>query len=281
MQISRCMRGRGGGRRCMRLARQAKRRSGRLRISGRNKRSSSPTGARGFRNMMTEADFDDLNAHLEAVRPVFDEFCARHGFAHVDRRSLGRYPRIRIERAGSVRLWFDLWMQLNDDGRRFERFGPDLPYELSAGAYCDVDDVSGKRVRFQMAFQCFSGKPFEQVASALPSELEQNLETLESWTEQNPLGSSFTPPLLDIACHSSILTKRDRWSSTQMGDPPRLCRAAIRSLTLAGVPLRPELPSVIRRTITEGRPQLRVRDLPPRTGSASTTYCSPKDRRKC
>ncbi len=83
--------------------------------------------------MMNESDFATLNEHLEEVRPIFDDFCARHGFVYVNRKSLGRYPRIRIERPGAPTIWFDLWMEFNKDGQRFEQFTRDLPYECVGG----------------------------------------------------------------------------------------------------------------------------------------------------
>ncbi len=133
---------------------------------------------------MNEADFDALNEHLEEVRPIFDDFCALNRFVYVDRTSLGRYPRIRIERPGSIKLWFDLWMESDKNGRRFERFRRDLPYELSAGAYMDIDDGSKYGTRFQKAFSCFSGKPFDEVGAILLGELQRHLRTLELWDEQ-------------------------------------------------------------------------------------------------
>jgi hypothetical protein len=135
--------------------------------------------------MMNEADFAALNEHLEEVRPIFDAFCARHGFVCVDRKSLGRYPRVRIEKTGATKIWFDLWMECDKDGQRFERFKRDLPYELSAGAYVDVQDGSKYGTRFQKAIQCFSGKPFEQVSAVLQSEMEKHLHTLEQWDVQH------------------------------------------------------------------------------------------------
>ena len=133
---------------------------------------------------MNEADFAALNEHLREVQPIFDAFCARHGFGYVDRRSLGRYPRIRIEKRGATNIWFDLWMEFDKDGHRVERFRPDVPYELSAGVYVDLQDGSRYGTRFQKAIQCFSGKPFTQIATLLQSELEKHLQTLEAWDLQ-------------------------------------------------------------------------------------------------
>ena len=134
--------------------------------------------------MMNEADFKTLNEHLQEVRPIFDDFCAQNGFAFVDRKSLGRYPRIRIERPGTTRIWFDLWMELDKDGHRVEHFRRDFPYELSAGAYVDVPDDSKHGTRFQKSFQCFSGKPFDQISAVLQGEMQTHLRTLEEWDVQ-------------------------------------------------------------------------------------------------
>jgi hypothetical protein len=133
---------------------------------------------------MNEAEFAALSEHLQEVRPIFDNFCARNGFVFVDQKSIGRYPRIRIEKAGVTKIWFDLWMDLDKSGRRVEQFSGDLPYELSAGAYVDVPDGSKYGRRFQKSFQCFSGKPFAQISGILNNELEKHLCTIEAWDEQ-------------------------------------------------------------------------------------------------
>lgn len=133
---------------------------------------------------MSESDFFALNDHLQEVRPIFDAFCARHGFVYVNRKALGRYPRIRIERIGATTIWFDLWMELDKDRRRFERFSRNLPYELSAGACIVVDDGSQHGSRIGRVFYCFSGKPFDEVGAVLESEMEKHLPTLEGWNEQ-------------------------------------------------------------------------------------------------
>lgn len=133
---------------------------------------------------MDEADFAALNEHLQEVKPVFDDFCARNGFVYVDRKALGRYPRIRVERVGATTLWFDLWMELDKEGRRVEKFRRDLPYELSAGAYVDVPDGSKYGTRFSKRLQCFSGRPFDQVGAVLRNEMQQHLHILAAWDAQ-------------------------------------------------------------------------------------------------
>ena len=145
---------------------------------------------------MTEHDFDTLRLHLREVRPIFAAFCASHEFEPVSEISLGRYPRIRVQRSGTVTLWFDLWMELGANGRRFQSFKPDLPYELAAGAYVDVPDGSKFSVRFQKSIQIFSGRPFETVNSVLSIELKKHimlieqfdLEYLQTCGQRVPLG---------------------------------------------------------------------------------------------
>ncbi len=126
-------------------------------------------------------DFVALNEHLKEVRPIFDDFCVRHGFAYMPRAAIGRYPRIRIAREGLIHLYFDLQMELDESGNRFEKFRRNLPYGLCAGAYIVEDDGSKYGVRFQKGLICFSGKPFDQVGAVLQSEMEKHLPTLEGW----------------------------------------------------------------------------------------------------
>jgi len=40
--------------------------------------------------MITEKDFNVLSEHLQEVRPIFDAFCAKHGFEYVARTAIGR-----------------------------------------------------------------------------------------------------------------------------------------------------------------------------------------------
>jgi hypothetical protein len=129
-------------------------------------------------------DFVALNEHLKELRPIFDDFCAKNGFVYVPRLSIGRYPRIRIARERLTKLYFELQMELDEKGCRFEKFRRDLPYGLCAGADIVEDDGSKHGVRFQKDIICFSGKPFDQVGAVLKSEMEKHLPTLEAWDVQ-------------------------------------------------------------------------------------------------
>lgn len=134
---------------------------------------------------MNEHDFAALNAHLDEVRPIFDRFCTQHGFTWVDKRSLGRYPRVRIEREGEVAIWFELTMALDEHGQRIDRFTPDALYELGAGGSITVQDGSRFGTRFQKTFWCFSDVPFHKVPAILMAEMEKNLPQLEQWDAEH------------------------------------------------------------------------------------------------
>ena len=130
---------------------------------------------------MNEADFEALSEHLVEVRPVFDDFCAQNGFSYLPRTAIGRYPRIRIVRERFTSLYFDLWMDFDNAGHRFQKFSRDLPYSLYAGASIIEDGGTQGRVRFQKGIACFSGKPFEQVKVIVWNEMERHLPDLERW----------------------------------------------------------------------------------------------------
>ena len=106
-----------------------------------------------------------LRAHLGTVEPIFDAFCQSNGFTRATPSSIGRYPRIRVLRDGPVQLWIDLFMELDEAGRRFETFDPQLPYELSAGATAVVDEA-GRTVRYSLITLRFAGRPFREVGAA-------------------------------------------------------------------------------------------------------------------
>ena len=133
---------------------------------------------------MTEEEFDKLREHLGRVRPIVDEFCSSNGYCHVDPRSIGRYPRIRIEKPGEVTTWLDLWMELDKDGNRYESFFEDVPYELAAGAHLHVEDGTQYGHRFQKSLAVFSGRPFKDVPESLLEELRKGAAEIEEWTAE-------------------------------------------------------------------------------------------------
>ena len=121
--------------------------------------------------------FRRLNEHLTDIQPTLRRFCARHGFEFVPRISLGRYPRQRIERPGNPRLWFDLSMEADPKGVRYQFFFTEAPYHLGAGATYEENGIV-----YSMSFSCFDLLPWTEVLESLEVELETHLPTLESWT---------------------------------------------------------------------------------------------------
>jgi hypothetical protein len=132
---------------------------------------------------MKEKQFEELRQHLDRVLPDIEKFCLATGYVFVDSRSLGRYPRIRIERKGEINCWIELWMELDEKGMRYERFFEEVPYELSAGAYFDVTDQTEYGHRFQKSFVLFSHKHFKDVPVIIVNELKKANEKLLIWNK--------------------------------------------------------------------------------------------------
>jgi hypothetical protein len=131
---------------------------------------------------MEPADFVALGQNLCEVRPIFDGFCARHGFGHANPHSMGRYPRVRIHRMMRPLIYFDLWMALDANGRRFEHYRPDLPYDLGAGAYVDMkEDGPTGGTRFGTSMVCLSARPLSAITPVLLQTMEEHLPRLEAW----------------------------------------------------------------------------------------------------
>jgi hypothetical protein len=123
-----------------------------------------------------------LRDHLQRVDPIISEFCEAHGFQRVNPTSIGRYPRIRIEKVDELHRWFDLSMELDHEGKRYIEFFETIPYEMSAGCFVDFPDGTGGIHRFHKLYACFVNKPFELVPAILRDELEKNLEVINPWT---------------------------------------------------------------------------------------------------
>lgn len=120
--------------------------------------------------------FKSLNEQMHRVQPIFEEFCCRNGFERFPRRSLGRYPRERIQRPGNPWLWYDLTMGCDESGRRYEDFSPEIPYEMSCGATYEESSC-----RYTKAITCFRDLTFGKVTERLERELNYYLPTLKSW----------------------------------------------------------------------------------------------------
>lgn len=125
----------------------------------------------------------ELSEHLASLIPAFNEFCSKHEYSFVDSRSLGRYPRVRVEKVGDVIAWFELWMCLDPEGNRYQSFSETIPFELSAGVYVDLKDEPPHGRRYYMAFPIWERRPFSSITSEeLMRAMELNLSTLNVWS---------------------------------------------------------------------------------------------------
>ena len=127
--------------------------------------------------------YESLNAHLAEILPVIAKFSEENGFCFVNRKALGRYPRVRIKRVrGQITDWYDLSMEFTPEGRQYEDFEPGRLYSLGAGASFVQPASEGSRARmFSFAKWLFENMPYSQVRTALNNELIGGLPEISQW----------------------------------------------------------------------------------------------------
>ncbi|MBU6951606.1 hypothetical protein [Hahella sp. HN01] len=130
---------------------------------------------------MNEQQFECLREHLKRVLPEIEKFCSLKGFEFMDARALGRYPRIRVRQEGEIVRWIDLWMELDENGDRFEKFYETIPYELSAGAQVDIPDGTKYGHRYQKSFSIFKSKPFKDIPNIIFDEMLKADSVIAEW----------------------------------------------------------------------------------------------------
>jgi hypothetical protein len=133
---------------------------------------------------MDLAMFEKLNEHLSEVKPIIVEFCTGHGYAFVNAQSIGRFPRIRIEKFSPIHCWIDLWMSLDKTGNRYEVFFSEVPYDLYAGASVILPTDDQRFVRHQLTFQVWCEKPFLTVPAELLAGLRECHLRLTEWDRE-------------------------------------------------------------------------------------------------
>ncbi len=133
---------------------------------------------------MTEEELAALAAHLVTLEPIVKTFCDEHGYRRSVGSSVGRYPRIRLERFDQITRWIDLWMCVDEDGQRYTSFEPSLPYELSGGACLDEPETRPGAWRYSRCFVVWPSLPFNQVAQKLPLGLRSAVARMEDWNEE-------------------------------------------------------------------------------------------------
>jgi hypothetical protein len=136
--------------------------------------------------MDTPEKFIAMQPYLQPLRPAFKAFCERHEFEFANPSSIGRYPRIRIGRViDQVWVYFDLWMGYDENGKRYEEFFDQIPFEFSAGAFIDLHDEPEppRRRRYGYSLLFWEGRPYCEIEStALLLEMERALPELLTWT---------------------------------------------------------------------------------------------------
>jgi hypothetical protein len=121
--------------------------------------------------------YERLGEHLCAVDPIVEEFCRETGFV---RRTTGisRYPMRRLDLHRQVSWFIELWMEVDEHGRRYDHFFPDIPYSLAGGAWIDVD---GYRYGSE-SVATFQRLPFRLLSSRFPADLRSTWERIRGFT---------------------------------------------------------------------------------------------------
>jgi hypothetical protein len=137
----------------------------------------------------TLEQFARLREHLSALNPIFERFCREYGY--VERTTaLGRYPRRYIRRSTEVNLFFDLQMDLDDEGEYFQQFDPSLPYSMGAGAGMDIG-----LERHSIIFMCFQKLPFFDVEKKLWNFLIEGHSKMSGWNKDYLLKEGKKSPI--------------------------------------------------------------------------------------
>ena len=135
--------------------------------------------------MMSEDDFIKLREHLKLIQPYFDDFVDDYKYEYANPKSLGRYPRLRINKNDNYHKWIELCMCLDDDGKRYEKFFEKIPYELSAGVYVKKNDLLKQQYRYQISTSIYDRKPFNQVSGSIVDDFKKCKAWLDGWDKES------------------------------------------------------------------------------------------------
>jgi hypothetical protein len=137
----------------------------------------------------TLEEFAQLREHLLSLNPVFGRFCLEYEYEE-QTTSLGRYPRRYIRREGEVNLFFDLQMDLDNEGDYFHQFDPSLTYSMGAGGWVDFEQM-----RHGIIFDCFQKTPFFDVEKRLWDYLIAGHSKMSSWNKDYLLKEGKESPI--------------------------------------------------------------------------------------
>lgn len=138
----------------------------------------------------TPEEFARLCEHLSSLNPMFERFCREYGYEERTT-ALGRYPRRRICRYGEINLYFDLQMDLDEEGEFYQEFNPQIPYSMGAGAWVDIDLVRYGGI----GFWCFQKLPFSDVEKQLWGCLVAGQSKMSDWNKDYLLKEGKKSPI--------------------------------------------------------------------------------------
>jgi hypothetical protein len=123
------------------------------------------------------AVYQELSRHLSGIDPVIDSFCRETGFSR-QISGVSRYAMRRLVLSRDVQWWIELRMLEDDNGQRFEKFFPDIPYWLGGGAWVDLE---GDRYASD-AVATFERISFKTLESQLSEGLRATWNSIRGYT---------------------------------------------------------------------------------------------------
>jgi len=133
---------------------------------------------------VSEEGFIALAASFIPLEPIIDKFCAMRKLSW---EHSGRYPRIIMRGSnGSLEFRIYLWMCLDSDGRRFEEFNLQTPFELSGIVELTMENSEVRYVTRTL----WQGKEWALIAAELESALHTLCDELLSVTTSEVEGST-------------------------------------------------------------------------------------------
>lgn len=131
----------------------------------------------------TEADYEQLAAHLREIDLIVEPFSQAHGYRLMRWPLGGRYPNRMMDRqCGRVTQSIQITMDLRPDGERFDRFFPDIPYTVFGAAW--MDD-SATRTRWSAPTIRNENIPFTVLLRVIPIYLSHFDTYLSSLNEDS------------------------------------------------------------------------------------------------
>jgi hypothetical protein len=137
-------------------------------------------------------DYERLSEHLTAIDVPLGAFAASHGYTIEHH---GRYPNRRLTQRGPLVRSIHITMDVDESGKRFDRFFSDIPYIVWGGAWID-DHVA--HIRISSPHVETWQVPFSSLVRTLPMHLDHFHSYLSAITEDYIRGCGTRSPLSDV-----------------------------------------------------------------------------------